>query len=325
MSLEEFKFLIPEESNGVITENVSELRRLEGCLREVFSKHNIKETIISSFEYVELYKRVYENFDEEKIFTYIGKDGKVIALRLDFTIPLARYYISQNTDKEAKYSYFGKVYRKEKKYTGKSPETYQAGIEFVNMGGIEGNIECLTILQESLPMIGLKNLKLEFGSVKIFNRICELVGEKEKLIEILSKKSISEMKRFMKNKNIDERLTNFLLKMPRLCGNIDMLNDVIVSMQDEVVLKALKELRTTYEKLKIKDNIIFDLGMYPSMEYYTCLMFKVYSQNSPEPIISGGRYDLLYRNFEKDIPAIGMGYYLNNILKVLEKEGENND
>ena len=54
-------------------------------------------------------------------------------------------------------------------------------------------------------------------------------------------------------------------------------------------------------------------------------MFKVYSPYSPEPIVSGGRYDSLYKNFKEDTPAIGMGYYLNNILKALEKEGENND
>jgi len=325
MLVDELKFLIPEESNGVITEDVSKLRRIESNLREIFSKYNVAETLISSFEYVDFYKSIYEDFDEDKVFKYIGRDGKVIALRWDFTIPLARHYFSQNTNKEARYSYFGKVYRKEKKYTGRNSESYQAGIELINKTGIEGNIECLNILQESLPMLGLKNLKVEFGSAKLFYRISELVGNKQKLIEILSKKNISEMEKFIGSKNLDEKLSKFLFKLPRLCGNIDMLNNIIDSVEDEIILKSLKELRTTYEKTKAKDNVIFDLSMCPSMEYYTCLMFKVYSPNSPEPIISGGRYDSLYKNFEKNIPAIGMGYYLNNILKAIEKEGENND
>ena len=325
MSLNELGFIIPEESRGVVIENVAELRRIEENLRKIFNNNNIVEVLIPSFEYVELYKNLYENFEEDKTFNYIGKDGKVISLRWDFTIPIARYYSSQNTDKEAKYSYFGKVYRKEKKYTGKASETYQAGIEFVNNVGIEGNVECLNILQESLPIIGLNNLKLELGSAKLFNRICELVEDREQLIDILSKKNISQMEEFIASKNFDEKLSKFLLKLPRLCGNIDMLNDVIELVQDETVLKALKELKTIYEELKFKDNIIFDLGMCPTMEYYTCLMFKVYSPNSPDPIISGGRYDSIYKKFGKDVPAIGMGYYLNNMLKAIESQGENND
>ena len=101
-----------------------------------------------------------------------------------------------------------------------------------------------------------------------------------------------------------------------------MLNNVIQMAEDEVMLEALNELKITYEQLIKKENIIFDLGMCPTMEYYTNLMFKVYSPYSPEPIVSGGRYDSLYKNFKKDVPAIGMGYYINNILKVIEKEGE---
>lgn len=323
MLLEEFKYLIPEESSGVMIENVKELRRIETILREIFENHNFTETLIPLFEYVDLYKNVYTDFDEEKTFKYIGKDGKVIALRWDFTIPLARHYFSQNTDKEARYSYFGKVYRKEKTYKGRSNESYQAGIELINNPGIDGNIECLNLLQEGISKLQLTNLKLELGSAKFFYRLCSLVGNKKTLIDILNKKSISEMEKFVEqNTNLDNNLKNLLIKLPRLCGDINMLDNVILEAKDEIILKALKELRLTFDKMNNKDNIIFDLSMCPTMEYYTCLMFKVYSLYSPEPIVSGGRYDSLYKNFKKDIPAIGMGFYLNNILKAVEKEGE---
>jgi len=322
---EEYMYLVPEESNGVITENVGEMRRIENSLRKVFSEYKITETLVPSFEYLELYKGVYENFDEEKIFKYVGKDGKVIALRWDYTIPIARHYAAQNKNEEGRYSCFGKVYRKARKYKGRNSEDFQAGIELINKAGVSGNIECLEILQKTLPFFGLKNLKIEIGSAKLFNRICELAGDTDTIVEILSKKNISAMEEFVKNKQFNERLSKFLLKLTRSCGNINMLNEVINSVQDAVILQSLKEMRETYENMINKDNIIFDLGMCPSMQYYTCLMFKVYSPNAPEPIVSGGRYDSLFKNFHKDIPAIGMGYYLNNVLKAIAKEGENND
>lgn len=323
MLLEEYKYLIPEESNGVVIENVGELRKVEALLRKIFNKHNFTETLVPLFEYVELYKSVYADFDEEKTFKYIGKDGKVIALRWDFTIPLARHYFSQNTEEEARYSYFGKVYRKEKTYKGRSNESYQAGIELINKAGIEGNVECLNILQEALNELKLSNLKLELGSAKFFDRLCELVGNKETLVEILSKKNISAMEKFVaNNSHLDERVIQLLLRLPRLCGDIRMLDDIIENAKDEVIVNSLKDLRSIYNQIGEKENIIFDLSMCPTMEYYTCLMFKVYSPYSPEPIVSGGRYDSLYKNFKKDIPAIGMGFSLNDILKVMLKEGE---
>jgi len=325
MLQEEYKYLIPEESNGVISENVSELRNIESILRNIFTKNNFVETLIPLFEYVELYKNVYTNFDEEKIFKYIGKDGKVITLRWDFTIPLARHYFLQGLQEEARFSYFGKVYRKEKTYKGRSTENHQAGIELVNKSGIEGNIVCIDILQQSIKELKLTNTKLELGSAKFFNRICELVEDKEKLIDILDKKNISEMEKYVAENNIDGNLRKLFLKLPRLCGKIDMLNNIIEEIEDEILVKSLKELKHTYEQIKENSNVIFDLAMCPTMEYYTCLMFKVYSPFCAEPIVSGGRYDSLYKNFERNVPAIGMGYYLDNILKVIGKEGEIND
>ncbi len=318
MEIEEFKYLIPEESREVMAEDVIKIREIESNLREIFNKHNIEEVLLPLFEYVDLYKSVYTNFDEGKVFKYIGKDGKVIALRWDFTIPIARHYFSHNMKGEVRYSYFGKVYRNEKKYKGRNSECYQVGIELVNNSGISGNVECINILEESLQKLKLPNVKLELGSAKFFNRLCELVGDKDKLTEILSKKNISEMEKFINTKNVlSTNLKELLLKLPRLCGDVNMLDDIIKTVDDEKIIKALKELRTTYDKIDNREDIIFDLSMCPAMEYYTCLMFKVYIPSSPEPIVSGGRYDTLYETFKSDVPAIGMAFYLDNILRAI--------
>ena len=319
MLKKDYKLFIPEESSEIITENVKVLRKIENKFRDIFNKYKITETLVSSFDYLELYKQVYDDFEDNKVFKYIGSKGEIIALRWDYTIPIARYYCLQNTDKEAKFSYFGKVFRKEKKYKGRNSEEYQAGIELINVKS-KGNELCLKILQESLNVLKLDDLKLEFGSAKLFNRICELFGNNEEIIEILSKKNISAMKKFIYEKNIDNKLAQFLLKLPRLCGNIEMLNLIINQISDKGILEALLELKEIYEKVPNKENIIFDLSMCPTMKYYTGIMFKVYSKNAPYPLVCGGRYDWLYKKFGRDVEAIGMSYYFSNILKALESE-----
>ena len=197
--MEEFKYLIPEESIDAIITNVSKLREIENSLRAIFAKNNYNEVLMPSFEYVDLYTQLDCGFEQEKMFQYINHEGKNVAMRCDFTIPLARFYSTNNYgDEEARYCYFGKVYRKETMHKGRSSEFFQGGVELINKPGIAGDKECLNMIQESLPHLGLKNILVEIGSARFFNRLCTLVGDKAvELTEILKYRDISEMKKFV--------------------------------------------------------------------------------------------------------------------------------
>lgn len=326
--MEEYKFLIPEESIDAIITNVSKLRSIENNLRNIFSKNNYNEVLMPSFEYVDLYKQLDCGFEQEKMFQYINHEGKNVAMRCDFTIPLARFYSTNNNANEvARYCYFGKVYRKEIMHKGRSSEFFQGGVELINKPGIAGDKECLQMIQESLPHLDLNNIIVELGSAKFFNRLCVLVGDKAKqLTEILKYRDISEMKKFVAQNDFDENLNSLLLQLPTAFGDINLLNKALESINDQVLIEALENLKELYNSLETKEKISFDLGMVPAMKYYTGLMIKGYCDKSAQPIISGGRYDDLLPRFNKNVSAIGFCYHMNHILKALEKLGEvNND
>ena len=284
--MEEFKYLIPEESIDAIITNVEKLREIENHLRHVFSNHGYNEVLMPSFEYVDLYTKLDCGFTVDKMFQYINHEGKNVAMRLDFTIPLARLYANSANTGEARYSYFGKVYRKETMHKGRSSEFFQGGVELMNKPGLQGDKEVMTMIQESLPGISLKNILLELGSAKFYNRLLELVGnQRNELEDILRLRDISEMKRFVSKNDFEESLNQLLLSLPICFGNID-------------------------------------LGMVPTMKYYTGFMIKGYSDQSANPILSGGRYDDLLPRFNVDKTAVGFCFHMNHILKAIEKEGE---
>ena len=83
--MEEFKYLIPEESIDAIITNVEKLREIENHLRHVFSNHGYNEVLMPSFEYVDLYTKLDCGFTVDKMFQYINHEGKNVAMRLDFT------------------------------------------------------------------------------------------------------------------------------------------------------------------------------------------------------------------------------------------------
>ena len=175
--MEEVKYLIPEESIDAIMNNVSVLREIENDLRTIFTKNHYLEVLMPSFEYVDLYNDMDIGIEEEKMFQFINHEGKRVALRTDFTVPLARLYSSQNEQGEKRYCYFGKVYRKEKRHKGRSSEFFQAGVELLGKDGFDGDIECLTIIQQTIQCLKLKEIKIEISSAKFYKRLCELVND----------------------------------------------------------------------------------------------------------------------------------------------------
>lgn len=324
--MEDFKYLIPEESIDAIITNVEKLREIENHLRKVFSRYGYNEVLMPSFEYVDLYTQLDTGFEQDKMFQYINHEGKNVAMRVDFTIPLARLYANSHNNQEGRYSYFGKVYRKEIMHKGRSSEFFQGGVELMNKPGLEGDKEIMTMIQECMPYLSLKNTLIEIGSAKFFNRILELAGEqKDELISILKYRKISRMKTFVNQHHFDDSFSALLLKLPTCFGDITLLDEVMANLSDPILYEALSDLKRLYDSLQQREGIIFDLGMVPTMKYYTGLMIKGYSDQSANLIISGGRYDNLLPRFHVDSGAIGFCFHMNHILKAIEKEGENND
>ena len=323
--MEDFKYLIPEESIDAIITNVEKLREIENNLRNIVGHYSYNEVLMPSFEYVDLYTQLDCGFELDKMFQYINHEGKNVAMRLDFTIPLARLYANSYKTGEARYSYFGKVYRKETMHKGRSSEFFQGGVELMNKPGLPGDCEIMMMIQESLPGLSLSHIIIEIGSAKFYNRLLQLVGKQEEFIEILRLRNISGMKEFIRKNDFSSQLNALLLELPTCFGDIHMLNQAIDKIEDPILLESLNELKALYDSLDKKDGIIFDLGMVPTMKYYTGLMIKGYSRYSANPILSGGRYDDLLPRFNVQAGAIGFCFHMNHILKAIEKEGEYHD
>lgn len=319
--MEEFKYLIPEESIDAIMNNVSKLRDIENDLRHIFVEHGYLEVLMPSFEYVELYNDMDIGIDEEKMFQYINYEGKRVALRVDFTVPLARLYSSQKENGEKRYCYFGKVYRKEKRHKGRSSEFFQAGIELLGKAGVAGDLECLELVLETMQCLRLKTLRIEMGSAQFYNRLVEIADD-EKFVNILKRRDLSAMKDFVESHHFDSHLHDLLLMLPQAFGDIQVLYQVQSLIDDPLLKEAIEECIHLYQQSKMKDILTFDLAMTPMMKYYTGIMLKGYSPYSAEPIMNGGRYDKLMNHFQRQVPAIGFSYDLSHILKALEKEEE---
>ena len=120
----------------------------------------------------------------------------------------------------------------------------------INKAGIAGDKECLNMIQESLPHLGLSNILIELGSAAFFNRLCSLVGDNtDELKEILKYRDISKMKRFVAKNNFDSKLNSLLLTLPTAFGSLESLEPIIANIDDEILQEAMKHLKELYNSL----------------------------------------------------------------------------
>ena len=60
--------------------------------------------------------------------------------------------------------------------------------------------------------------------------------------------------------------------------------------------------------------------MLSKYNYYTGVIFRVYTYGLGRAIVKGGRYDNLLMHFGKNAPAIGFGLQIDDILEALSSQ-----
>ncbi|MGN0157207.1 MAG: ATP phosphoribosyltransferase regulatory subunit, partial [Lachnospiraceae bacterium] len=94
-------------------------------------------------------------------------------------------------------------------------------------------------------------------------------------------------------------------------------------VNNERSLKAVKRLRELYDVLQlygIEKYVSFDFGMLSKYQYYTGMIFKVYTYGVGDAIVKGGRYDSLLQKFGKDAPAVGFVILIDDLMQALSRQ-----
>jgi ATP phosphoribosyltransferase regulatory subunit len=68
------------------------------------------------------------------------------------------------------------------------------------------------------------------------------------------------------------------------------------------------------------EKAMIDFGLVHQAEYYSSLIFRGYISSAGEPVLSGGRYDELFKDFGESLPATGFGINVDQLASRLLKE-----
>ena len=123
--------------------------------------------------------------DEEKMYKFFDEKGRIIVLRPDMTIPLARVIGTQRCDTPLKVTYSGNVFRANESLTGKYNEIVQSGIEIIGIDNVRAEIECVISVIQSLQKLKVQSFTIEIGQVQLYKCIVKKLSiheEEEKVL-----------------------------------------------------------------------------------------------------------------------------------------------
>jgi ATP phosphoribosyltransferase regulatory subunit len=304
------------------------LSQIEHNLTRLYTRYGYHQVAIPTFE---TYDHFVKNgaISANELFKFISRKGQVLALKPDATLSVARMAAINHHDPNEiiKLFYQTNIYRHFSSPGDVKKEMTQMGVEFFGDNSPECDGEIIEMAIASLKANGVDDVQIDLGHVGFINYLLDELtmsqDERARLFELIENKNLGDIQEFLSTHQYDSKISKIILELPMLYGDpADVFARMTKLCINQNMQEVVKHLSALYEHLKsvgLAQYVTFDLGFTSSMNYYTDLIFKVYAGNWGAPIIDGGRYNKLSRQFGIDRPACGFAVNLLSLMDYLEE------
>ena len=298
-------------------------------IRKMYDSYGYKKISLPSFEEYDLYNE-NKDFIDRNVLTVMSPNGKLLALRPDITLSVAK---KVSKDQSLKYS---KIYYQENtynltKYVGYE-EDEQLGIELIGKESTFLDFEIINLAVKSLDIINKKSMIVlsHAGFISSIFENFDLEYEiKEQILDCINRKNSHDIQKILKkNEHISKNVKKLIYKIPELSGNLENIEKELLKYKingnTKKILSELKQLNSLLMKFYKKSKIIFDFSVVKNLNYYNGIILQGYIEGFPNVILTGGRYDKLFEKFGVDTGAVGFAI-LTDGLKGYYKDTDKKD
>jgi ATP phosphoribosyltransferase regulatory subunit len=299
-------------------EAVRRRRGLQRAAMETLERAGYEELLPPTFEYEDTFLRAGGPGIAERLVRFPDRDGRILALRYDFTASLAR--VAATTFSAAsgplRLCYSGRVYRQEPERGGRPREMLQVGAELLGQGDLAADIEIVRLTLRLLASAGLRDFQLNLGHVGVLAAGLQSLEEplRADVRRWIDRKDRGSLRRALANLSGDACT---LLTLPFVIGRRDEL--------EEAARRAPPVARAGLDRLLALDSalspderahVVYDLGEVRGLDYYTGIHFELFVSGVGRAAGAGGRYDELMGRFGRPMPAVGVSLDLDTIAEV---------
>jgi ATP phosphoribosyltransferase regulatory subunit len=319
---------LPAGSKDVLAVEARELRAIEGAVRACFERFGYREVMTPVLEFAGVIDRAQEGGLRRAVRLF-DEGGRVLVLRPDLTIPIARLVATRMADHPGpvRVSYLARAFRPPAPGRAEPAEQRQAGVELVGASGPGADAEALALLVQSLRAAGLGELRVGVGDVSLTAAVLDGLaiapGSRDALGAALAARSFVDWRRLARAAMPEGPGSALLAELPSLRGGGELLERIATEVPAaRGACGRLEETLGLLERHGAREQVIVDLGVLRDWPYYSGVVFEAYAPGVGSPVAVGGRYDGLAGRFGRPRPAVGFGIQLDLLHRALMASGE---
>ena len=323
-------WLLPDGINESLPAEAEALETLRRELLDLFRGWGYRFVMPPLVEYVEsLSIAMGSQLDLQTFKITDQTNGRMMGIRADITPQAARidsHRMSLQQNQPNRLCYIGSVLRTHSEVAGGSRSPIQVGAELFGHAGIESDFEVVALMIETLQLAGAKKIVIDLGHVGILRALMSLVGLSEDqqatYLDQLERKSLPEIDQWVEGNSFDELNSDLLKSLPRLHGDIDLLEgeaaQKMIAASSEIAqsLSYLKQLVNKLQQAYTGIVVNLDLAEMRGYAYHTGIVYAAYIPEKSREIARGGRYDGIGENFGSSRPATGFSCNLRSLLEL---------
>lgn len=298
------------------------LRKSEEALYKLSSLYEgagYEKYKMRKFEEYSLYSDNKSFLNSDRIITFSDIGGKLLALKPDVTLSIAKNY---TTGEQTKVYYNENVYRMSRE-TKEYTEITQIGLELIGQCDLYSMCEVLSLAADSLACYD-KNYMIEISHMGFISGLFEALAlsdeVKKALITAINKKAPHELQRVCEEYNLPGASAKLIKGLATLSGDyVSTIKKADEFAVNEKMTSAIAQLEAI-RKILGDEHLRLDFSNINDDGYYNGIIFTGYINGVPKVVLSGGRYDKLMEKLGKKAEAIGFAVYIGEIEKHIKDD-----
>lgn len=289
------------------------------ALRTLYEREGYRKYSMGRFEEYGLYQENRRFLPSGQIITFTDLDGRLLALKPDVTLSIAKNARAAAGGCE-RYYYCENVYRPGSE--GRAfEEIEQMGLECIGEACEAAACEVAMLAVESLALIGEKPV-LALSHMGFIAGALEEAGipreRRTEALAFLREKNAHGLRALAEREGLKDSAAQMLSSLVSLSGTGEEIKERAAGLvQNSDTRAALGELTAICERLgDAPGSVVIDFSVVNDIDYYNGLVFRGYLAGLPRAVLKGGRYDPLADKFSKGARAIGFALYLDELRRL---------
>lgn len=315
------RWLLPDGIEEILPPKARNLELVRRKLLDLYASWGYEYVIPPMIEFLEsLLTGTGRDLDLKTFKMTDQLSGRLMGIRADMTPQVARIDAhSLNREGPARLCYAGTVLHAKADNMLASRSPARVGAELFDIAEPDGELEIISLMLESLDVVGVESVHLELGDVGIFRHLlakANVTADREAvLFELIQRKAKADLQKEVADSGIDKKTGEFLTSLPDLMGTEKVLADALkIYSGIEPIESRITTLSRLSEKIKsrfAKVKLSYDLSELRGYSYHTGIVFAAYLGGSGQLLAKGGRYDRIGEVFGRARVATGFDVDLN--------------